>query len=134
MKRIIDVINELDEEELILAYLFAHPPKLFSTTFNKSLSISICFLLLLLFSIYSSTSLVDYYKQISIRRADGTKKVIEKSYFSRGNKIIVTGIKKDETNFLAKKYTKTPYPLVEKITYIREDGTIETTSKRMEAE
>ena len=75
-----------------------------------------------------------YDKQISIRRADGTKKVIEKSYFSRGNKIIVTGIKKDETNFLAKKYTKTPYSLVEKITYIREDGTIETTSERMEAE
>jgi len=63
-----------------------------------------------------------------------TKKVIEKSYFSRGNKIIVTGIKKDETNFLAKKYSKTPYSLVEKITYIREDGTIETTSERAEAE
>jgi DNA polymerase-3 subunit alpha len=75
-----------------------------------------------------------YDKQISIRRADGTKKVVEKSYFSRGNKIIVTGIKKDETNFLAKKYSKTPYSLVEKITYIREDGTIETTSERAEAE
>ena len=73
-----------------------------------------------------------YDKQISIRRADGTKKVVEKSYFSRGNKIIVTGIKKDETNFLAKKYSKTPYSLVEKITYIREDGTIETTSERAE--
>ena len=75
-----------------------------------------------------------YDKQISIRRPDGTKKVVEKSYFSRGNKIIVTGIKKDETNFLAKKYSKTPYSLVEKITYIREDGTIETTSERAEAE
>ena len=40
MKRIIDVINELDEEELILAYLFVYSPVLFSSTFDKSLSIS----------------------------------------------------------------------------------------------
>ena len=76
----------------------------------------------------------NYDKQISEKRPDGTKKIVEKSFFSRGNKIIVTGIRKDETNFLAKKYSKTPYSLVEKITYIREDGTIETTSERAEVE
>lgn len=73
-----------------------------------------------------------YDKQISIRRPDGTKKVVEKSYFSRGNKIIVTGIKKDETNFLAKKYKNTPYHLVELITSIDDNGYIKTEKERVE--
>ena len=37
-----------------------------------------------------------YDKQISERGADGKKHVIEKSWFSRGNKIIVTGIKQED--------------------------------------
>jgi DNA polymerase-3 subunit alpha len=36
-----------------------------------------------------------YDKQISERGADGKKHVIEKSIFSRGNKIIITGIRRD---------------------------------------
>ena len=69
-----------------------------------------------------------YDKQLSERGADGKKKVIEKSIFSRGNKIIVTGIRRDDY-FLAKKYSRTPYHLVEQITYVGEDGSIETTSR-----
>ena len=42
-------------------------------------------------------------KQISVMGADGHKKVIEKSWFSRGNKIIFTGIRR-ENNFIPKKY------------------------------
>jgi DNA polymerase-3 subunit alpha len=45
-----------------------------------------------------------YDKQISVVGEDGKKHVVEKSFFARGTKIIVLGIKKDENTFLAKKY------------------------------
>lgn len=64
-----------------------------------------------------------YDKQISERGADGKKHVIEKSMFSRGNKIVVTGIR-DGDSFRAKKYSKTPWHLVEQITTVNEDGSI----------
>lgn len=70
-----------------------------------------------------------YDKQISERGADGKKHVIEKSWFSRGNKIIVTGIKRDDM-FLAKKYSRTPYHLVELITHIDDNGYIQTRGER----
>ena len=66
-----------------------------------------------------------YDKQISERGADGKKHVIEKSIFSRGNKIIITGIRR-ENEFVMKKYKNTPYHGVELITKINEDGTIES--------
>ena len=69
-----------------------------------------------------------YDKQLSERGADGQKHVIEKSIFSRGNKIIVTGIRREDS-FIAKKYSRTPYHLVELITTINNDGTIETTCR-----
>ena len=74
-----------------------------------------------------------YDKQISERGADGKKHVIEKSWFSRGNKIIVTGIKQED-GFLAKKYSRTPYHLVELITNIDNNGSIETRGERIEVE
>ena len=73
-----------------------------------------------------------YDKQISEKGADGKKHVIEKSWLARGNKIIVTGIKQSD-GFLAKKYNKTPYHLVELITEVTEDGHLYTKSERMEA-
>ena len=72
-----------------------------------------------------------YDKQISEKGADGKKHVIEKSWLSRGNKIIVTGIKQSD-GFLAKKYSRTPYHLVELITDVREDGTLVTKGERTE--
>ena len=72
-----------------------------------------------------------YDKQISQKRPDGTKKVIEKSWLSRGNKIIVTGIRR-ENNFICKKYKNTPYHLVELITSIDENGYIVTQQERFE--
>lgn len=66
-----------------------------------------------------------YDRQLSARGADGKKHVIEKSIFSRGNKIIVTGIKKEDT-FIAKKYKNTPHPLVELITEISDSGYVKT--------
>ena len=73
-----------------------------------------------------------YDKQISEKRPDGTKKVIEKSWLSRGNKIIVTGIRRED-NFIAKKYKNTPHHLVELITSIDDNGYIETQKERIEA-
>lgn len=70
-----------------------------------------------------------YDKQISEKGADGKKHVIEKSMFSRGNKVIVCGIKTGEHEFLAKKYSRTPYHLVELITEVREDGRLETSCR-----
>ena len=64
-----------------------------------------------------------YDKQISERGADGKKHIIEKSMFSRGNKIIVCGVR-DGDSFRAKKYSKTPWHLVEQITDVHEDGSI----------
>ena len=72
-----------------------------------------------------------YNKQISEPQPNGKKKVIEKSWFTRGNKIIVTGIRRDGM-FIAKKYKKTPYHLVELITDITEDGLLETQKERIE--
>lgn len=70
-----------------------------------------------------------YDKQISVLGSDGHKKVIEKSWFSRGNKIIFTGIRR-ENNFIPKKYKSTEYPVVELITNINNNGLIETINER----
>ena len=69
-----------------------------------------------------------YDKQISEKGADGKKHVIEKSMFTRGNKVIITGIRRDDS-FIAKKYSRTPYHLVEQIIDVREDGSIITHSR-----
>lgn len=66
-----------------------------------------------------------YDKQISERGADGKKHVIEKSVFSRGNKIIITGIRRDN-EFVMKKYKNTPYHGIELITKVNEEGTVES--------
>ena len=73
-----------------------------------------------------------YDRQISEKRPDGTKKVVERSWLSRGNKIIVTGIKRD-SDYICKKYKNTPWHLVELITSIDENGYIQTKKERDEA-
>ena len=76
----------------------------------------------------------NYNKQISVKNeATGKKTVIEKSWLSRGNKIIVTGMRR-ENMFIAKKYKNTPYHLVELITEIAEDGSIKTVGERADVE
>lgn len=61
-------------------------------------------------------------KQISERGADGVKHVVEKSWFNRGNKLIITGIRRGDT-FIPKKYKNTPHELFTKIEEI-ENGFI----------
>ena len=70
----------------------------------------------------------NYDKQISERGADGKKHVIEKSMFSRGNKIVVCGVR-DGDSFRAKKYSKTPYHLVEQIIDVYDNGVVELRSR-----
>ena len=62
-------------------------------------------------------------KQIFEKDAEGKKHVIEKSWFTRGNKLIITGIKRDDT-FVPKKYKNTKYPLFEKILEMDNNGFI----------
>ena len=73
-----------------------------------------------------------YDKQISQKNEiTGKKSVIEKSWLSRGNKIIVTGIRREDS-FIAKKYKNTPYHLVELISEIDDYGNIITKDERVE--
>lgn len=62
-------------------------------------------------------------KQISRKNPDGTKHVVEKSWFTRGNKLIITGFKRDDA-FIPKKYKNTEWPLFERIDEIDENGWI----------
>ena len=73
-------------------------------------------------------------KQISKVGEDGKKHVLEKSFFTRGNKMIITGIKRDNT-FIPKKYKNTEYPLFERIDKLDENGFIlASAAERMEAD
>ena len=60
-------------------------------------------------------------KRISERGADGVKHIAEKSWFDRGNMIMVQGIK-SENNFVAKKYAHTNEHQIYKINEIQENG------------
>lgn len=71
-------------------------------------------------------------KQISERGADGIKHVVEKSWFNRGNKLIITGIRRDDT-FIPKKYKNTD--IFEKIIKMDEKGFIlESLTERPEVD
>ena len=72
-----------------------------------------------------------YDKQISEKGADGHKHIIRKSDFSRGNKLIITGIRRDES-FHGKKYKSTPYHLVDLIQEVKDDGTLIINNRREE--
>lgn len=60
-------------------------------------------------------------KQISERQADGTKKIMEKSWFNRGNMIVVTGIRSGD-DFISKKYASTGGHQLYKIENIFDNG------------
>ena len=64
-----------------------------------------------------------YDRQISIKGPDGKKHIIEKSMFTRGNKIIVTGIRQEDS-FIAKVYQRTPWHRVEQIIGLNGDRLI----------
>lgn len=70
----------------------------------------------------------NYDAQLSERDPDGKKHILRKSEFTRGNKLIITGIRQDDS-FVAKKYSRTPWHLIETISNITSDGRIETNNR-----
>lgn len=68
-------------------------------------------------------------KQISERDSKGVKKVVEKSFFERGNKIFFTGFRRDD-QFSPKAYSDTATPMVGLITEIGEEGELLFKTKR----
>jgi DNA polymerase-3 subunit alpha len=60
-------------------------------------------------------------KQISERQIDGTKKIKEKSWFNRGNMIVVTGIRSGD-DFVSKKYASTGGHQLYKIEEVLSNG------------
>ena len=63
-----------------------------------------------------------YDKQLSEKQPDGTKKIVEKSWFARGNKLMLTGIRRDNT-FVPKVYKNSPfqYP-IQLIEEVKDNG------------
>ena len=74
-----------------------------------------------------------YDKQISEKDETGIKHVKEKSWLSRGNLLMVQGIKRDE-NFVLKKYKNSIYPVISKIIDVSDDGSLKFQFERMEAD
>lgn len=62
-------------------------------------------------------------KQLSQVQENGKKKVVEKSWFNRGNKLIIQGIRRGE-GFIAKKYSSTAGHTLYKINQILENGDV----------
>ena len=68
-------------------------------------------------------------KQISVIQPDGTKKVMEKSWFERGSMIVVQGIRSGD-NFIPKKYASSSGEQLYKIKSIDKDGDLVLTHQR----
>ena len=68
-------------------------------------------------------------RQISEKQEDGTKKVMEKGWFGRGTKVMVTGFRRDDM-FVTKTYKHTPTHQLYKITEVKENGDIELVHDR----
>lgn len=77
----------------------------------------------------------DYYamyaRQISGLGEDGIKHVIEKGWFNKGVKLLVTGFRRDDT-FVAKSYANTASHQLYKITKVYDNGDIELIHDRAE--
>jgi len=73
----------------------------------------------------------EFNKQLSVKLPDGKKKVVEKSWFTRGNKLLVTGFRRGEY-FIPKKYKNTNVAaVIQKINAIQEDGKLDLQSERV---
>lgn len=65
-----------------------------------------------------------YNKQISERQSDGTKKVVEKGWFTRGVKLLIAGFRRDDT-FVAKTYKNNGFHQLYKILSVNPKGELE---------
>ncbi|MGN0992846.1 MAG: PHP domain-containing protein [Bacilli bacterium] len=72
-------------------------------------------------------------RQLSEKQEDGTKKVVEKGWFTRGSKVLVQGFRRDDM-FIAKTYSKTVGHQLYKIMQITEDGELALQHERKNIE
>lgn len=72
-------------------------------------------------------------RQISERQEDGTKKVVEKGWMTRGTKLLVQGFRREDM-FIAKTYAKTNGHQLYKILNINDKGDLILTHERKEGE
>ena len=62
-------------------------------------------------------------RQISETQPDGTKKIVEKGWFTRGTKLLVTGFRRDDM-FQAKTYSHTPTHQLYLIEKVEKDNSL----------
>ena len=70
-----------------------------------------------------------YDRQISEKQADGKKKIIEKSWLSRGNKLLLMGIRRDD-QFVLKKYKNTKGEVLSLIEEVEPRGQLKLKTER----
>lgn len=79
---------------------------------------------------FYKTQFAKYDKQISERDKTGKKKIVEKSWFTRGNKLMIVGIRRDDF-FIPKIYAKSMYDsAIMFIDNINENGIVTSKSFR----
>ena len=74
-----------------------------------------------------------YGKQISERQEDGTKKVVEKGWFKRGTKLMITGFRREDM-FVAKTYKSTPTHQIYRITVVNNGLDMDLVHERINVE
>jgi DNA polymerase-3 subunit alpha len=72
-----------------------------------------------------------YDKQLSQKGDDGKKHVIEASWFKRGTKLMIQGIRRGD-NFIPKKTKKSFYPVISKIIDVSDNGELTFQYERAE--
>jgi DNA polymerase-3 subunit alpha len=70
-----------------------------------------------------------YNRQMSEKQEDGTKKIVEKGWFTRGTKLLVAGYRRDDS-FVAKTYKSNGFHQLYKIVKILDNGEIELVHDR----
>lgn len=74
-----------------------------------------------------------YDKQLSQRGEDGHKKILERSWFQRGTKLMIQGIRRGN-DFIPKKRKQSIYPIISKITNVDDYGNLTFQYERAEVE
>ena len=82
---------------------------------------------------FTKEQFAKFKKQISERQPDGSKKVVEKGWFKRGNILLITGIRRGDM-FVAKTYAHTTTHQVYFATLINEGQDLELVHERIDAE
>lgn len=79
---------------------------------------------------YYDSHFANFNKQISRPKPDGSKEILEKSWFTRGNRLIVYG-HRQQSQFRVHRYKDSAAGYITMlITKVNEDGTIEVTNQR----